>query len=173
MPSLPDYLTSIGFQNPTDRHRSLFAYANNTDLNMFEWFQIHPEQLKIFNDFQSSTAELYGYRMKPILESLLSTESEGDLLSKNSSEDEVILVDVGGGYGKTVREVCKKISDLRGRVVIQDLPKIIEGQEAAYGVEAMAHDFFTPQPIHGEFFFPLLHALGQCWRPNLIYRSNF
>lgn len=156
MPSLPDYLASINFQNPTDRHRSLFAYANNTDLNMFEWFQIHPEQLKIFNDFQSSTAELYGYRMKPILESLLFTENEEDLLSKISSEDEVILVDVGGGYGKTVREVCKKIPDLRGRVVIQDLPKIIEGQEAAHGVEAMAHDFFNPQPIHGESFFSFL-----------------
>ena len=66
----------------------------------------------------------------------------------------MILVDVGGGYGKTLREVCKQMPDLQGRVIIQDVPEVIEGQETAHGVEVMSYDFFTPQPIRGKFFFP-------------------
>ena len=146
MRSLPDFLASIDFQDPTDRHPSLCAFANKTDLGLYEWIRSDPEKLKIFNEYQSSTAELSGFGLKPILQSLLS--------SRTSSTNEVILVDVGGGYGKTLREVCKQMPDLQGRVIIQDVPEVIEGQETAHGVEVMSYDFLTPQPIRGKFFFP-------------------
>lgn len=36
---------------------------------------------------------------------------------------------------------------LKGRMIVQDLPKIIGDQSSEYGLEAMAHNFFNPQPV--------------------------
>ncbi|TVY82819.1 Demethylsterigmatocystin 6-O-methyltransferase [Lachnellula suecica] len=63
------------------------------------------------------------------------------------SSDGVLLVDVGGGRGKIINEVRKSRPDLKGRMIVQDLPKEIEGREEAEGIESMTYDFFTPQPI--------------------------
>ena len=64
---------------------------------------------------------------------------------------QVLLVDVGGGRGQIIDNVRKKRPELRGRMIVQDLPREIEGREPCEGVECMAHDFFTPQPIMGTY----------------------
>ena len=62
-----------------------------------------------------------------------------------------LLVDVGGGIGQDVEEFRKKHPGLSGRLIVQDLPGTIQqASKEIQGIELMAHDFFTPQPIHGE-----------------------
>lgn len=62
-----------------------------------------------------------------------------------------LLVDVGGGIGHDVEEFRKKHPGLPGRLIVQDLPETIQqASKASHRIELMAHDFFTPQPIHGE-----------------------
>ena len=151
MPKLPDYLASLNYRNPHDRHNSFFGFAHKTDLNMYEWLQAHPEQMKIFNDFQTANAQLNEGSVQRILESLLVS---GDNLGTNARQseqdnDKVLFVDVGGGRGEALRMFRRNHPKLRGRVIIEDLPKVIEGQEVEEGVEAIAHDFFTPQPVQG------------------------
>lgn len=58
----------------------------------------------------------------------------------------MLFVDVGGGRGESLRTFRNDHPELNGRVVIEDLPKVVEGQE---GVEVIAHDFFAPQPVKG------------------------
>ena len=151
MPKLPDYLASLNYRNPNDRHKSFFGFAHQTDLNMYEWLQAHPEQMNIFNDFQSANAQYNEGSVQRILKSLLL--SEGNLGTSSSrsehSNDKVLFVDVGGGRGESLRTFRRNHPELRGRFIIEDLPKVIEGQEVEEGVEAIAHDFFTPQPVKG------------------------
>ena len=148
MPKLPDYLASLDYRNPNDRHNSFFGFAHQTDLNMYEWLQAHPEQMKIFNDFQTANAQMNEGGVRRILESLLVS---GDNIGTNTGQDndKVLFVDVGGGRGEALRKFRRNHPELRGRIIIEDLPKVIEGQEVGDGVEAIAHDFFTPQPITG------------------------
>ena len=144
MPKLPDYLASLDYRNPNDRHNSFFSFAHQTDLNMYEWLQAHPEQMRTFNDFQSANAQLRDASVQRLLESLITGTEHND--------DQLLFVDVGGGRGNSLRTFRKNHRQLNGRIIVQDLPKVVEGQENEEGVETIAHDFFTPQPFKGMQF---------------------
>jgi hypothetical protein len=63
-----------------------------------------------------------------------------------------VFVDVGGGTGQQCVAVRRKWPGLPGRVVLQDLPAVVAEAEVpeGYGIEVMAYDFFTPQPVKGK-----------------------
>lgn len=76
--------------------------------------------------------------------------------------DAVFLVDIGGGKGHDLQEMCCKHPDLPGKLVLQDLKDVIEEAKTSSldeRIVTMEHDFFTKQPIigvvhsHSEFFF--------------------
>lgn len=68
----------------------------------------------------------------------------------NEAEKGVLLVDIGGGTGRDIIEFRQRYPDVKGRLVLQDLQSVIdEAFSLPPGVETMAHDFFTPQPIQG------------------------
>ena len=74
--------------------------------------------------------------------------------SMERSSDSALLVDVGGGCCHVTKEVAKFLGteDRPGRLILQDLHSAV-GDETYLrqeGIEAMAYDFFTPQPIRGK-----------------------
>ena len=67
--------------------------------------------------------------------------------------NEVAIVDVGGGMGHDLAELRKKQPTVPGRFILQDLPQVIEQiSEPIEGIEVMAHDFYTEQPVKGELY---------------------
>ena len=60
-----------------------------------------------------------------------------------------IFVDIGGGIGHQCLELKKRLPDVPGRVVLQDLPPVIAQALPCDGVENTVHDFRTEQPIKG------------------------
>ena len=68
------------------------------------------------------------------------------------SDDAVLIVDIGGGGGHVLEEFRKDPSHRTGRLILQDLPAVIGDADALkqQGIEAMAYDFFTPQPVKGK-----------------------
>jgi hypothetical protein len=60
-----------------------------------------------------------------------------------------LLVDVGGGDGTHIEKFLKLFPQTQGRLILQDLPRVVESSKLSTGIEAMAHDFFEPQPIKG------------------------
>lgn len=64
----------------------------------------------------------------------------------------IMFVDIGGGMGQEAVALKKRFPDLPGRFVVQDLPQIVSKHILNDGIESMAHDFFTPQPVEGELF---------------------
>lgn len=67
--------------------------------------------------------------------------------------DEVLLVDVGGGLGHDLELLKDKHAYIACRLILQDKAQVISQITAPKSVfEKMAHDFFTPQPVHGTSF---------------------
>lgn len=64
-------------------------------------------------------------------------------------EDGVLMVDVGGGRGQILDALRKARPNLKGEMIVQDLPREVEGRVESQGVKGMAYDFFTPQPVQG------------------------
>lgn len=85
--------------------------------------------------------------------------------------DATLLVDIGGGYGHDIAEFryginsglipfeClinvlnrSKFPNACGRLVLQDLPDVIDGIKQLDGsIIRMKHDFYTEQPVKGTY----------------------
>lgn len=69
--------------------------------------------------------------------------------TKDWDPERPLFVDVGGGVGHQCVALKKKFPETKGRVVLQDIPNVLEQAMKYPGVESMVHDIFTPQPIKG------------------------
>ncbi|PKY04092.1 S-adenosyl-L-methionine-dependent methyltransferase, partial [Aspergillus campestris IBT 28561] len=63
------------------------------------------------------------------------------------SSSDFLVVDVGGGRGKDLQTFREKFSNLPGRLVLQDLPHVLETTDVPSYIEIQAHNFFDEQPI--------------------------
>lgn len=143
MQPLPRYLATTGYKNPKDPQHLPFNLAFGPEL-FFEWLPKHPEVLGSFQQWMTAQREghtpwldFYPFRQQVV---------EG---FKHEDPGAVLLVDMGGGMGHEIEEIRRKFPSLPGRLVLQDLPSTIEKVESSDVMEAMVHDFFTPQPIKG------------------------
>lgn len=116
-------------------------------MSLFEYFQEHHEYGRAFNDFmgvrQSKSTKWFDvYSVRARMEEARMDESD------------VLLVDVGGGSGHWAQEFRSAIptEEYGGRVVVQDQPSVVSKIHFD-GIEGMAYDFFTPQPIEGARFY--------------------
>lgn len=66
------------------------------------------------------------------------------------AQDGVLIVDVGGAMGNTMKEIREVYPELQGRMVVQDTAKVIKSIPEHYlpaAIEASVHDFWLPQPV--------------------------
>ncbi|KAF7874755.1 hypothetical protein EAF04_001930 [Stromatinia cepivora] len=160
---LPEYLSSTSFQNPSTAQQNLFQYAMNTKMSYFEWLHTQPRELQIFTSIMQASSQRAQGAAAKLVSSQFSVVDIGSNETENHEEpreNEVLIVDIGGGRGKILNNLRTTRPDLKGRMIVQDLSKEIDGREAAPGIESMTHDFFTPQPIQGAhtyFFRHIFH----------------
>ncbi|KAK1138708.1 hypothetical protein N8T08_002057 [Aspergillus melleus] len=61
-----------------------------------------------------------------------------------------LLVDIVGGCGHDIAHSAFRFSDTPGRLILEDLPAVIEDIATLDpNIERVKHDFFTPQPVKG------------------------
>lgn len=85
----------------------------------------------------------------PVQERLVKDASHGP--------DAVFITDIGGSIGHDLAEFAKKHPNAPGRLVLQDLPAVLgQIQSLDERIERMSYDFYTEQPIKGDFH-PLLY----------------
>lgn len=83
--------------------------------------------------------------------------------ARTDDPEAVFLVDVGGSLGHDLVEFRSKHSHIPGRLVLQDLPSVVEQVRDLPGdIESMAYDFFTEQPVKGILSFPLRLWMNIC-----------
>ena len=148
--ALPSFLAKTNYQNPTNSKDCAFQQGFSTQDNLFEWFPKHPECLNDFNLWMTGKSEDRADWLDAF------PFEERVVKGFEKSDGAVMLVDVGGARGHDVEAIKERYPTLPGRVILQDLPDTIAQALTVPGMEVLAHDFFTKQPIKGQrCFYPL------------------
>jgi hypothetical protein len=134
-----EFLKETGFQNPEGK--SPFEHAFGESL--WSWVGDDAQRQTDMMDYMAGRRK-GGIRWVEVFnpESLLPTARTG--------KNDVLLVDVGGNQGHDLKMFQEHRGNLPGRLVLQDLPEAVKKHKKLLeGIEVMAYDFFTPQPIKG------------------------
>ncbi|KAF1830766.1 S-adenosyl-L-methionine-dependent methyltransferase [Decorospora gaudefroyi] len=150
MQALPGYLNEHQYQNMTDSQDLPFHKALNTKLAPFEWMKQNGEQMKAMGHVMVLDSVNSWVSSYPV------EKAVGDF---HPAQGSALLVDIGGGFGQHSVPFKNKFGHLPGRVVVQDVPSTLVHAPKVDGIEFQAHDFFTPQPIHGAKFYYLRHIM--------------
>ncbi|CAF9943402.1 MAG: hypothetical protein ALECFALPRED_000295 [Alectoria fallacina] len=152
---MPEYFRQNGYQSPTDSTNGPLQFALNTKLSFFDYMGQYPQVSKEFDTFMTASRNMKPHWVDwyPVQDQILDGYAGG------SEGENVLLVDVGGGYGQDL-EYFKLKYPSAGRLVLQDLPRTIAEVKLSADIEAMSYDFFTRQPIkdaRAYFFHLILH----------------
>ena len=137
---LPEYFHAKGWKSPVDARDGPFQFAKGSDAHFFDFLNSNPYYQQAFNTVMTMSFRRRGkewYEFFPVAERMRVPRSTDPL-----------LVDIGGGQGKDLTEFKARFPHLSGRLILQDLPAVIQGvQDLAPGIEAQCHDFFEVQPV--------------------------
>ncbi|OJJ44241.1 hypothetical protein ASPZODRAFT_18431 [Penicilliopsis zonata CBS 506.65] len=137
---LPAYFAELGAKDTTSITINPFSWGNNKlGQTFFEIISQDENRLKLF-DIAMSTQD----NVLPVLGMYpFGTE----LANVPDTDTRALLVDIGGGRGHSLLQIQEEWPDLKGKFVLQDRPMVLNPLPEMLGIEKMAHDFFTPQPV--------------------------
>lgn len=139
---LPAYLQQTNFQNP--KGKSAFEFTYQTGL----W-----QHLGKNPDLQRDCAAYMAGRRAGQLRWLDVYPAASELAEK-TTDDSVLLIDIGGNQGHDLKIFKERHPNLPGRLILQDLPEVVNKITTPLeGIEVIPYDFFTPQPIKGTLSF--------------------
>ena len=140
---LPKYLRDKGYKSPDQPLDTAFHQAFDTKEQFFPFLQQDSDSMQ---NLHASLGAFDG----PV--SWMTVVALDDKL-RDSDENTVLLVDIGGGPGLQCAEFRKATAGrFVGRVVNQDLPNTLAGAPKHEGVEMMVQDFYQKQQIRGSYF---------------------
>lgn len=140
---MPSFLAKHSFVNPQGPE-TCFQSALNTELQLFPYLMANPDHMSNFNDL------MMGQRMNRTEWFEFSDVHSVLLDGSKVDEEATLLIDIGGGRGHDLEAFKKKFPDAKGKLVLQDLPPVIDDiTELDSSIVRMKHDFFTEQPIKG------------------------
>lgn len=135
-----------------EAERTAFKVGQHSDQDFYTWMETHPVQQGAFHRFMEAQ-----FAMLPTWLDAVSFDAE---VAQGASPEEVVFVDVGGGNGSQCAALKKAFPELKGRIILQDRPAVLEKALKVDGMELMAHDFLTEQPVHNArayYFRQILH----------------
>ncbi|RAL16176.1 S-adenosyl-L-methionine-dependent methyltransferase [Aspergillus homomorphus CBS 101889] len=152
---MPEYLAKTNYQNPTDPNDGIFQYTKNFEGSLFDYYDQHPTESAVFNNVMGSVMA----KQAGMLD-IFPYERLADAQPDTSATP--LLVDVGGNVGHDINKFLAKKPNLAARLVLQDRPDVVRQAICPATVRAMAHDFFTPQPVKGARAY-YLHGVLHDW----------
>lgn len=145
------------WKDATDISNSPLQLGYKTEKTFFEHLHTNPPYGQLFH------LHMGGYRQGrpswmdagffPVQENLID--------GFENSYGSALLVDVGGSFGHDIGEFRRKFPDAPGRLILQDLPVVIDQITLLDNkIERMKYDFYTEQPIKGtQSYIPYRDAL--------------
>lgn len=142
--NLPRYLEKTGFKH-VDGSPGPFQDCNGSEDGMFENLIKRPDMMTNFNAFMSGSIA-----MRPNWFNVFDAKSivlEG---AKKDDPEAVLFIDVAGGEGHDVAAFQKAFPDAPGKLVLQDLPPVIDNIKSLDdNIVRQKLDFFQEQPVKG------------------------
>ncbi|KAI4243074.1 MAG: hypothetical protein LQ352_007105 [Teloschistes flavicans] len=166
---LVDYMRGPGMYQFADKpgEMTLFEYAHGTE-TIFELLEKNPEQKEAFDDYMRSR------RLSNSLQWFDIYPAATEFANAHVGVNEILLVDIAGGPGQEVERFKQRYPDIPGRCVLQDLPLTLQRiDRLSEGIEAMAYDFFTPQPLKGArayFLRNIFHNWSDAYSAKILSR---
>ncbi|KAB8232372.1 O-methyltransferase-domain-containing protein [Aspergillus alliaceus] len=138
-----EYLKRNSWREPSSSTDNPYAYAHDTNgKSMFAHLSERPWRMASFNDAMrvQAVTELWMIDLFPWM---ILSELHPTLAT-------VLAVDIGGGKGTAICRIRSHCGSLPGRCVLQDQAHVVQSAGTLdEGVEKMAYDFFTEQPLRG------------------------
>ncbi|PHH89344.1 hypothetical protein CDD83_6243 [Cordyceps sp. RAO-2017] len=164
MAMMPDYLRAHRPDDILDLRKSPFAFAAGLEgKTYYEMLDLDLEDRDVWNRVFHNMAKNYPFR---------------DMFPFRALEQQVrrqpdrpFIVDVGGGRGQSlqaIRDTCG--GSFGSKLILQDLPAVIDSlrPEDLSGIEPMAHDAFTPQPVKNAHVYLLRRLLHDFYDPEAV-----
>lgn len=150
------WANKTGWKTPNSISDGSYQLAYNTELNFFQYLQANNPLGFQFNHhmggYHQGRPSWMDAGFFPVKERLV----EGF----DNSEGSAMIVDVGGSYGHDLEEFCAKHPDVPGRLILQDLPIVIDQvKKLDARIEPMSYDFLTEQPVNGKSTSPFTSPL--------------
>lgn len=158
MRNMPKYIRDGNYDLLEIPGKGNFEQANGTGKHLFDWLNESPEAFRAHTDHLNAfSTDRIGW---------LDTYPAQQRLLEGIDSTTPLLVDIGGGLGRDVFSFERKFPTAKGQLVVQDPPEVIADLSATLPsdsrVDVQAHDFFTPQSIHGARAY-LLHYILHDW----------
>ena len=144
--AFPSFLAETSYQDLTSNKYTPFQKGHNTELSSFQWLIQQP---KLFGAMQQLMTALQSSDWISAFDLL--DNAVRDVSSPEPDQSEKpFFVDVGGGHGHQCVQLRNKYPNLKGHLVLQDLPHAVDQLPPIDGVKIMAQDFFEKQGIEGK-----------------------
>lgn len=143
--NLPGFLAKTGYEEPRDLRKTSFMETNPENLGLFASLKADPTLQRAFMGCMVGLTQRR--------EKWTRVYDPQCLLQGFRVENGPLLVDVGGGHGNDVSAMLEYLDKevAPGFLVLQDLPEVVSIAKVSAKVTVVPYDFFTPQPIKGEY----------------------
>lgn len=124
----------------------------DTKLGFFDWIEEDPKAFKDFHTFMAASRRRRPIFVDwfPVQERIIDGYKPVQSHFGEGPANDVLIVDIGGANGRDLEVFRKKFPQAPGRMILEDRPlAVAEAKFSAGNMEALAYDFFTPQPVKG------------------------
>ena len=143
-----EYARLTGYKTPVNLTGGSLQHAYNTDKNMFEHLEANPPYDTQFNHHMGGYSQGRPSWMDPGFYPVQERLVDG---FDSANGDGIMLVDIGGNLGHDLDEFRRKHPEAPGRLVLQDLPQVLEKiTDLNPKIERMAYNFYEEQPLKGK-----------------------
>ncbi|KAJ5089581.1 hypothetical protein N7532_008265 [Penicillium argentinense] len=157
--ALPAQLKRTSYRNPSNGMDCGFQLGYDTPDHFFGFLKTHPVAAKQFDNHMSAYHQGRPSWMD------VGFYDVPRLVKMDVGDKDALLVDVGGSVGHDLSEFRRKWPDASGRLVLQDLPEVLEQARSMSlheSIEIMEHDFITEQPVKGARAY-YMHSVLHDW----------
>ncbi|KAI0836711.1 S-adenosyl-L-methionine-dependent methyltransferase [Hypoxylon sp. FL0890] len=165
MVTLPAFLRRHAYNPPEDKSDTAFAQGNRVtpeESTLFDWLKTRPEYAKNFNFYMTAhrTGGKTWLDRPEVIKEIVDAFKKVTAGKEGGEEKGVSFVDIGGGIGHQCKAFKKRVPDLKGKVVLEDLEEVVANAELEEGIEKIGLDFLKSQPVKGAasyYFRSVLH----------------
>ncbi|KAI2618196.1 S-adenosyl-L-methionine-dependent methyltransferase [Hypoxylon sp. NC1633] len=154
-----EFVKKNNYEAPNDMAAGALQYAYKTDKNMFEHLRSLPPYGELFNlhmaGYHQGRPSWMDPGFFPVQERLIGGAEKSDTAA--------FLVDIGGSIGHDMEEFLRKHPSVPGRLVVQDLPAVLNQiKDLDQRIEPMEYNFLTEQPVKGSRAY-FMHSVLHDW----------